>query len=257
MGDKIRLNRFLARSGICSRRGADELIKKGLVKVNGVTVSQLGTKIDIDLDKVVVDGKEIPKDSFKSKKFIYIALNKPIKVVTTLRDPQNRKTVIEILPEYLRDKGLVPVGRLDYFSEGLLLMSNDGDFVFKMTHPKFHLKKIYLVEVKGNVKKEHIHVMKKGMKLDEINYKLAPVSVSIVKKLAPDHFVLRFELMQGVNRQIRRMCHAFSWSVLRLKRIAHGPIKLGKLEPGRFRYLTKKEVDLCMEQCLKKSVPCN
>ncbi len=82
--------------------------------------------------------------------------------------------------------------------------------------------------------------MKKGMKLDEINYKLAPVSVSIVKKLAPDHFVLRFELMQGVNRQIRRMCHAFSWSVLRLKRIAHGPIKLGKLEPGRFRYLTKK-----------------
>ena len=245
MAEKIRLNRFLARSGVCSRRQADQLIKKGCVKVNGIIVTKLGTKVDID-DEVVVNGKKVSIDAFKNKRFTYIALYKPIKVVTTLSDPQKRKTILDILPENLRKLGLVPVGRLDYFSEGLLILSNDGDFVYKMTHPKFHLKKVYVVEIKGVVQDVHLEVMKKGMELKGLKYKLAPVNVKILKKIDPTHFILKFELMQGINRQIRRMCHAFGWKVLKLKRIMHGPVKLGRLKPGAFRYLKEKEIKNCL-----------
>ena len=245
MAEKIRLNRFLARAGVCSRRQADELIKEGCVKVNGIIVTKLGTRVDID-DEVVVNGKKVSIDAFKNKRFTYIALYKPIKVVTTLSDPQKRRTILDILPENLRGLGMVPVGRLDYFSEGLLILSNDGDFVYKMTHPKFHLKKVYVVKIKGIVQDAHLKIMKNGMELKGLHYKLAPVNVQILKKIDPDHFILKFELMQGINRQIRRMCHTFGWKVLKLKRIMHGPVKLGRLKPGEFRYLKEKEIKNCL-----------
>ncbi len=242
--EKIRLNRLLARLGICSRRRADDLIKQGKVKVNGVIVRELGIKVDVD-DEIVVSGKRVSAQEIKKGNFIYLAINKPIKVVTTLSDPQNRTTILDILPDNLKNKGLVPVGRLDYFSEGLLLISNDGDFVYKMTHPRFHLKKVYLVEVKGSVENKHLKIMKKGMELD--GYRLAPVNVQIFKKISFNHFLLKFELIQGINRQIRRMCHKFEWKVLRLKRIKHGPIKLGNLSPGEYRYLKKEEIEICID----------
>lgn len=251
MGEKIRLNRYIARSGFCSRRRADELILKGVVEVNGKIVKELGVQIDAEKDIVVVQGKRIDPVPLLKKEFTYIAIYKPIKVVTTLFDPQKRRTIKDILPNNLKNIGLVPVGRLDYFSEGLLILSNDGDFVYKMTHPKFHLPKMYLVEVKGAVTQESIDIMKKGMKLEDINYQLAPTHVEILKKYAKDRFLLKFTLMQGINRQIRRMCDQLQWKVLKLKRVMHGPIKLGKLRPGEFRFLTKKEIN----ECIKLSSP--
>ncbi len=248
MGQKIRINRYIARSGLCSRRKADELILKGVVSVNGKVVKELGVQIDVEKDVVVVQGEKIDARPLLNKNFTYIAIYKPIRVVTTLFDPQKRRTIKDLLPKNLKNIGLVPVGRLDYFSEGLLILSNDGDFVYKMTHPKFHLPKVYVVELRGVVKQEHIEIMKNGMTLEDIDYKLAPTYVEILKKYSKDRFLLKFILMQGINRQIRRMCQVFKWKVLKLKRIKHGPIALGNLRPGEFRYITKKEIEQCIKQ---------
>jgi len=251
MKKQIRLNRAISQAGICSRRRADELIQNGQVKINGKVVTKLGIKIDLDKDVIEVQGKKITGNLLEKKKFLYITLYKPIKVVTTLSDPQNRTTIIDILPSHLKGKGLVPIGRLDYFSEGLLLLSNDGDFVFKMSHPKFHLPKVYHVEVRGNIRPNQLLIMKKGMFLKELNIRLAPVKVDIIKKNPGNRYLLKFVLVQGINRQIRRMCKTFNWKVLRLKRISHGPIVLGDLQPGEFRYLSPSEIELCKRQTHK------
>ncbi len=244
MGEKIRLNRFIARAGICSRRKADEYIRQGLVRVNGKIIQEMGIKISPHSDVVEVAGRRLSSLS-KENKLLYLAMHKPVEVITTLKDPQGRTTVLDLIPMSLRDKGLVPIGRLDYYSEGLLLLSNDGEFVHRMTHPRFHLKKVYEVHIRGLVQSKHLYTIKQGMFLPEIGKKLAPVDIEIKKRMGHDKYILFFTLIQGINRQIRRMCKEVGWKIIRLKRIQHGPISLGNLPPGAIRPLSKKESYLC------------
>ncbi len=248
----MRLNRAISQAGICSRRHADKLIKQGEVKVNGQVINEPGIKINIQKDTIEVLNKKITPNTLCKKTPIYLALYKPIKVVTTLSDPQNRKTIKDLLPYNLKNSGVVPIGRLDYFSEGLLLLSNDGDFVYKMSHPSFHLPKVYLVEIKGNVYPKHILAIKKGLYLKDIDIKLAPLRLDIVKKIPNNTYILKFTLEQGINRQIRRMCKVFNWKIRWLKRISHGPIKLKGLKPGKFRYLSNREIEMCIKQLSQK-----
>ncbi len=247
MEEKIRLNRFIARSGICSRRKADDYIKKGLVRVNGEIIKEMGIKISPCKDKVEVEGRPISPQLGKAH-FIYVAIYKPIKVITSLQDPRGRTTILDILPTNLRGKGLVPIGRLDYYSEGLLLLSNDGEFVHRMTHPRFHLKKIYEVHVQGIIKKEQLSSIKNGMYLPDIRKKLAPIEIEIKNSIGPHRHILFFTLIQGINRQIRRICKKFRWKILKLKRIQHGPISLGDLSPGSIRPLSRIELLQCKRE---------
>jgi 23S rRNA pseudouridine2605 synthase len=149
MSSLIRLNKFLAQAGVCSRRKADELITRGEVQINGQDVTKLGQKIDPARDKVTVAGKTISPDQVLKKKFTYVLVNKPIEVITTLKDPQGRKTIISLLPETLQKQRLFPVGRLDYYSQGLIILTNDGELALRMTHPGWEHPKTYHVLVLG------------------------------------------------------------------------------------------------------------
>ncbi len=244
MGKEIRLNRFIARSGLCSRRKADEYIRQGLVKVNGQTITQLGVRINPLKDRVEVDRETIAPIR-EERRLLYLAMNKPRGIITSLRDPQGRQTIVHILPLSLQGKGIVPIGRLDYHSEGLLLLSNDGEFVHRMSHPRFHLKKKYLVEIEGVPSAHTLAIMRKGMFLKGLRKRLAPVGVDVKKRLGPSRYLLLFTLVQGINRQIRRMCEQWGWKVTRLIRIQQGPIALGNLAPGEIRPLNSLEIKRC------------
>ncbi len=232
----MRLNKFLAHAGICSRRKADELIKQGRVKVNSKIVQTLGVKIDPDKDRVEVDNKVV----VLSNSHIYIVLNKPVEVITSLRDPQGRKTIMDFIPLSMKSKGVVPVGRLDYMSEGLVLLTNDKELVHKLTHPKHHVPKSYIVKVKGSVTEEKLRIIREGMVLKDGTV-LAPVEVDLLKSDKKIH-ILKMTLFQGINRQIRRMCKDLDLIILKLLRISIGPIKLGNLKTGKYRLLSEDEV---------------
>lgn len=232
----IRLNKFLAQQGVASRRGADTLVFDGRVHVNGVVADSPGIKVAPG-DTVEVDGKPIA--STPQDEPTVILLHKPIQTVTTASDPQGRKTVLDLLPRNLRHQRPFPVGRLDYFSEGLLLLTTDGDLCYRLTHPKWHLPKTYLVVVRGRVPKSAIRTMQSGMTLRE-GEKLAPVKVK-TRQPKQNSQVLEMTLIQGINRQIRRMCRDLDLTILKLKRISMGPIRLGPLNPGEHRVLSRDE----------------
>lgn len=172
---------------------------------------------------------------------VTILLHKPVETVTTAKDPQGRKTVLDLLPENLRKIRPFPVGRLDFFSEGLLLLTTDGDLCYRLTHPKYHLPKVYLVTIRGTVPEFAVKTMRKGMTLKEGDT-LAPAKVRLKKPVAGTQ-QLEITLIQGVNRQIRRMCDELGLTILRLKRIKQGPIALGNLKRGAFRELSQDEVN--------------
>ncbi|MFP4236909.1 MAG: pseudouridine synthase [Desulfonatronovibrio sp.] len=245
MPDPIRLNKALARAGICSRRKADELISSGRVLLNGVIVKEMGTMVDADTDRIKVDGRDISRAGSRENDLVYLALNKPVQVVSTVSDPQARKTVMDFLPERFRNRRLFPVGRLDYFSQGLILLTNDGDLTYRLTHPSWDHPKIYQLVVRQKPDPKSLKTMARGMTLSD-GRKLAPVKVDIVES-RPEHTTLELVLTQGVNRQIRRMCHDLGLTVLRLTRTAHGPIRLGSLKPGECRPLSPKEVQALRE----------
>ena len=247
MSSLIRLNKFLAQAGVCSRRKADELITRGEVQINGQDVTKLGQKIDPARDKVTVAGKTISPDQVLKKKFTYVLVNKPIEVITTLKDPQGRKTIISLLPETLQKQRLFPVGRLDYYSQGLIILTNDGELALRMTHPRWEHPKTYQVLVRGKINPRKLDIMARGMVLRE-GEKLAPVKVKIIWQ-KPELTLLQMTLIQGVNRQIRRMCRDLDLTVLKLERTRQGPINLGSLKPGQWRYLLPKEIG-----ALRKSV---
>ncbi len=232
----MRLNKFLSHAGVCSRRKADEFIKQGRVKINSCVVKELGTKVDPFKDKIEVDGKLITPYI----KFVYIALNKPTRVISSVFDPQGRRTVIDLVPKTFRNKAIVPVGRLDFMSEGLILLTNDKELIHKLTHPRHHIPKIYMVSVKGDVTEDKLDIMRKGMVLRD-STKLAPVKVKIKNRKGRE-FLLEMVLVQGINRQIRRMCHDLDLSILKLERISIGPISLGELKPGSYRHLSNREI---------------
>ncbi len=239
---RLRLNKAIALAGVCSRRKADELIQQGLVQINGDTVLTPGLSIDPAHDVVAVRGQilDLPH---ASAGHAYILLHKPVKIVTTVSDPQGRPTVLDMLPPELRQRRLFPVGRLDYFSEGLLLLTTDGDLAYRMTHARFHLPKVYHVRVRGLVADSILESMRQGMTLAE-GERLAPVPARVLEidRLAPAT-ILELTLIQGVNRQIRRMCRDLQLTVLQLTRVSQGPLLLDDLKPGAWRRLSPEEYD--------------
>ena len=230
--NKIRLQKHLADCGVASRRKSEELIEMGKVKVNG-HVATIGTKVDPKRDKITVRGKTIVANTTK----MYIMLHKPRGFVTTMSDEKGRKCVTDLVKD--APVRLFPVGRLDMNSEGLLIMTNDGEFANKLTHPSYHVNKTYRVTVKGDVVDEKIIELNEGIILD--GEKTLPCDCFVAER-KPDRTVLIFIIQEGRNRQIRRMCEAVKLEVLRLKRTEIAGVKLGMLPRGSWRPLNEKEM---------------
>ena len=231
----VRLNKAIAAAGLCSRRKADELILAGKVLVNGVLEANPARHVLQD-DRIAVNNRELTA----TQEYCYLLLHKPVQTVCTGSDPEGRPTVMEYLPAGLRHLRLYPVGRLDYFSEGLLLLTNDGELAQRLTHPRYHQPKVYEVLVRGPVPETALTAMRQGMRLAE-GQELLPVDVER-KTANSGNTLLRMVLRQGVNRQIRRMCRDLGLTILRLRRVAQGQLDLGELKSGQVRQLTAQEV---------------
>ncbi len=227
-----RLQKILARAGIASRRKAEQLILEGRVTVNGAVVDRLGSKADLERDHIKVDGRLIRPP----RRLVYIALNKPAGVVTTVYDPQGRPTVMDLL-RGVRER-VFPVGRLDYHSEGLLLLTNDGDFAQRLTSAASHIPKTYLVKVTGLLDPEQEKQFREGIPL--YGRRTAPAGLRLIKKAANPWYEVR--LIEGRQNQIRTMFKHFGRLVEKLKRIRIGTLELGNLKKGEFRYLKPEEV---------------
>lgn len=229
----MRLNKFLAECGVCSRRKADEIIAEGRVTVNRKTVSEMGFDVDEKKDVVYLDGKKIvPVTHYE-----YIMFNKPKGCVTTMFDDKGRKTVYDFIG---REKRLVPVGRLDYDSEGLLLFTNDGELTHKLTHPSNEIPKTYVVKIEGEISESDMATLRKGVTVNGVKY-----SRCKVKFTGEENGLSRLEVVifEGKNREIRRMFEAVEKNVVFLKRVAIGDLRLGGLSRGGFRELNEFEVD--------------
>ncbi len=236
MKQEVRLQKYLADCGIASRRKAEEMIAAGAVRVNGKPV-QVGDKVDPSRDKVSVHGRRV----VPSKKMIYIMLHKPRGFVTTMSDEMGRKCVAELVQNV--GARVYPVGRLDRESEGLLFLTNDGEFAQTMMHPSRHVGKTYRVTIRPDITDDQITKLMTGMVID--GYQTAPADVRILTK-EPGRVVLEINLFEGRNRQIRKMCEALGLEVARLKRTAIGNVKMGMLKQGDWRELTQQEVSSLM-----------
>jgi len=232
--EKIRLQKIIADSGICSRRKAEELIAQGRVKING-RPCKVGDKADPIKDIVSIDGERVVFE--RKKTYRYIMLNKPRGYVTTMSDELDRKCVTELLDGV--DARVYPIGRLDKNSEGLLLFTNDGNFANEIMHPSKHVTKTYRVTVRPDVDDEVLVKLSEGVVID--GRKTLPCTVLVLDK-QPGRTVLQMTISEGRNRQIRKMCEAVGLEVARLKRTAVGPIKLGMLKPGTWRDLKPEEL---------------
>lgn len=274
----MRINKYLAECGVCSRRKADEYVKAGRVSVNKKTVREVGTEIDVDNDIVYVDGKKVVRIAH----YDYIMFNKPKGCVTTLDDSRDdksgrkksdenaqnankqsgfkdidgqgkivsenkkpRKTVMDYLGEY-KNKRLYPVGRLDYDSEGLLLLTNDGDMTYKLTHPSGEIPKTYIVRIEGSIEESDLAILRKGVTVDGVKFGRCKVKVTGVEDGDTRLEVIIFE---GKNREIRRMFEAVEKKVTFLKRVAVGELRLGGLSRGGYRELSEKEIAYLVELC--------
>ncbi len=240
---KERLQKYMARAGIASRRHSEEIIAAGRVKVNGAVVREPGAKIEPGHDVVTVDNK-----TAKVEKKVYILLNKPSGYVTTLKDPQGRPVVTDLSKEI--PQRVYPVGRLDYSTEGLLLLTNDGRLAYALTHPRHEIQKIYHALVKGVPSIEKINQMKKGIDLSDGT--TAPARVRIIGKQMGDT-LLEIGIHEGKNRQVRRMCEHIGHPVLQLKRVKIGNLTLHGLSKGRHRHLTHQEIKQLTTMALPKS----
>lgn len=229
-----RLQKYLAECGIASRRKCEEYILQGKVKVNNNLVTELGTKINPQKDIVAFEGKEIKRENKK----IYILLNKPIGYVTTAEEQFGRDKVLDLVKEKER---IVPVGRLDMYTSGALILTNDGDFVYKVTHPKHEITKTYTVTLKGIVNKTEVEQLRKGVKIED--YITKPAKVKILKTdEEKDISRLEITIHEGKNRQIRKMCESIGKKVLALHRSKIGNIDVKSIKIGEWRYLKDSEV---------------
>ena len=233
--EEMRLQKFLANAGIASRRKCEEYILQGRVKVNGEIVTELGTKVN-ETDSIEMDNKPVKNNKTE---FTYILLNKPIGYVTTAKDQFNRDTVLDLVKT---KKRLVPVGRLDMYTSGALILTDDGDFVYKVTHPKNEINKTYTVTIKGTVTKEEINKLSEGIFIGDCITKPAKVKIlktdEEMKKTR-----LEITIHEGKNRQVRRMCEAIDKKVLALHRSKIGNIAVNNMKPGEWKYLTKAEIE--------------
>lgn len=232
--EKIRVQKIIADAGIASRRKAEELISRGAVTVNG-RKAKLGDKADPYKDRITVAGREITLS--KNAKKYYIMLHKPRGFITTMNDEGGRKCVAELVDDV--PARLFPVGRLDKESEGLLFMTNDGDFANMISHPSTHFAKTYRVTVRPRISEEQLTSLTTGVLID--GRMSSPAAIRVIKN-EQDRTVLEIILEEGRNRQIRKMCEAVNLEVARLKRVAIGPVKLGMLQPGKWRELTPEEM---------------
>ena len=229
-----RLQKYLAECGVASRRKCEEIILEGKVSVNGKVVTELGTEIIPGKDKIELNGKEIV-----SEKKVYILLNKPVGYVTTVSDEKERTTVMELL-NGVKEK-VVPVGRLDMFTSGLLLLSNDGEFIYKVTHPKHETTKTYIVKTRGVPTEKDLEKLRVGVKIED--YTTSPAKVELLlKDNTNDISRIWIQIHEGRNRQVRKMCEAIGLSVIALKREGVGDLTCEGVERGKWRYLTDEEV---------------
>ena len=228
----MRLQKYMAKCGVASRRRSESIILEGRVKVNGETVRELGRKVSPE-DFIEVDGKPI-----REEKKVYILLNKPVGYISTVDDPRGRRTVLDLVADV--KERVYPVGRLDYDTSGLLILTNDGELTYKLTHPSFEVKKTYLVEVEGKPGKELARLEKGVMLSDGMT---APAAVAEVKT-GKNSTSFLLTIHEGRNRQVRRMCEAIGYPVKSLKRIKFAFLELGDLPEGRYRYLTEKEIKM-------------
>ncbi len=235
--EEMRLQKYLALSGVASRRAAEQIITDGRVTVNGQKITELGTKVS-EGDEVCVDGLGVHPESKK----MYIMLNKPVGYVTTVSDEQGRPTVMDLLGDI--SARVYPVGRLDFNTEGLLLLSNDGDFTYKVTHPKHKLDKTYEVLVTGKAKANAIRLLEGGVVID--GRKTAPAKVDVAEA-GKGSAVLTITIHEGRNRQVRKMCQAVGFKVLGLRRIFEGGLMLGNLPIGKWRHLSSAEINLILK----------
>ena len=235
-----RLNKILSLSGLTSRRNADEWIKSGRVTLNGRPVTELGVRAVWGFDHIEVDGKEIPKKSAR----IYLMLNKPFGYISSLKDPQDRPLVIDLLKDI--SHRVYPVGRLDFDTLGLLFLTNDGEWAYRLTHPRYQIPRTYKVTIVGEISNEAISRLKKGVELED-----GPSGSSKTYLVSHNdrQSVLRITISQGRNRQVRRMFETVGHNVVHLVRTGFGNLTLGNLRIGEYRYLEKEEV-----ASMKKSV---
>jgi len=227
----VRLQKFLAAAGVASRRKAEELIRQGKVTVNGER-AVLGTRVDPEKDIVRLDGKVVTPE-----KKVYLILNKPRGVVTTCRDPQGRRTVLDLIGSI--GAAVHPVGRLDYDTEGLLLLTNDGDLTNKLIHPRYQIEKTYHVLVEGRPTEQDLETLRRGLLLED--GWTAPARVSILKEMRGKTW-LEMSIHEGRNRQVRRMWARLGYPVLKLRRTRFAFLTLGRLRPGEYRHLSREEV---------------
>src|SRR5262249_21658711 len=237
---EVRLQKLIAGTGLASRRKAEEMISSGRVMVNGTIVTELGTKVDPSRDHVKVDGKHLSA----AQPFVYLVLNKPKNVMSTLEDPGGRTTV----KDYLRGISVrvFPVGRLDFDSEGLMLLTNHGDLAQTLLHPRYHVPKTYLIKIKQVLTDEQIRQLEQGVQLDD-----GMTGPAKVKKVKLNSW-LEITIREGRQHQVKRMLEAVGHPVLKLTRIRMGPLSLGDLGPGEFRYLTDREANALRELAEQK-----
>lgn len=234
--EEVRLQKYMADCGIASRRKCEELIQKGLVKVNGLVVQELGIKVIPNKDVVEYSGKKV--DNLNEKK-IYVLLNKPIGYVTTVKEQFDRPTVMDLVKNI--KTRIVPVGRLDMYTSGAIILTNDGEFIYKITHPKYEIEKTYIVTLRGKVLGEEIEKLKNGVKID--NYISGKAKVKIIKwDTEKNETRLEIIIHEGKNREVRKMCEAIGKKVLALHRTKIGNIEVRPLDIGKYRFLAENEV---------------
>ncbi len=235
MGEIVRLQKYIAMCGVASRRNAENLIAEGKISVNGQKIIEQGVKVEIGKDKVAYSGKLIKP----TEKLYYIMLNKPVGYVSTVKDQFERPTVIDLLGEEIKAR-VYPVGRLDYDTEGLLLMTNDGDFAYKITHPKHNIEKTYIAVLGGGISIKGLQKLREGITLPD-GFKTSPAKVEILESKA-GLTTVKIVIHEGKNRQVRKMFDAVGSKVKELRRISISTIELGNLPLGRWRHLTSFEI---------------
>ncbi len=238
MGEIVRLQKYIAMCGVASRRHAEEFITSGRVKVDGKLVCELGTKVEIGANRVSLDGKELELE----KKKYYIMLNKPYGYISAVKDQFERETVVDLVKDEL-NANLYPVGRLDYDTEGLILLTNDGDFTYRITHPKHNVGKTYIATLKGGITIKHLAALRRGIKVED--YKTSPAEVDLLDSV-PGQSRVKITIHEGKNRQVRKMFESLGYTVAALERIAIGKVEIGNLARGRWRHLTSYEISYLM-----------
>lgn len=232
----MRINKYIASCGVASRRKAEELINAGRIKVNGKIINELSFQVDENNDRVEVDEKLIGLE----ERLVYIMLNKPEGYVTTVKDQFDRKSIIDLVKDV--GERVYPIGRLDYETSGLLLLTNDGDLTYKLTHPKHEVDKTYIATLKGIPTLNEMKNFEKGLYIED--YKTAPAKIKVLKKNEEKNYcVCEIKIHEGRNRQVRKMCRAINHPVMNLRRKAMGKIVLKDVEIGQYRYLTQEEID--------------